>query len=360
MRRRDLARATGSRFRLDLLRAQLRPDPLGLALLDPAPLARIRLAGRDWLPIRVSGHRRSTGRISPARRSMRPFSPAQRGARPRCRSTACSATAPGSTISSPTPSLRDSLRPDGLIFHMSRCGSTLVSQMIAALPNMVAISEARPLDASDRAGARDGRRGSQEALVRAMVARARAAARRCAAFRAEAQFPAGHGAAPVPPRLPRCSLALPLPRSGRGAGQPDGRTRTRNRPGIDAACHLRNRCRERAAHGRTMSREAAGPGLRAAADAMAGGLGLAVHYRDLPGAISALSSTISASRGRRRRPVGDGRSRPVARQGADAGLNGRQRRQAAGRRRKAPRRRRASCREGLSPPRGDAAGHPAI
>lgn len=36
--------------------------------------------------------------------------------------------------------------PAGLIFHMSRCGSTLVSQMIAALPDMVAISEAQPLD----------------------------------------------------------------------------------------------------------------------------------------------------------------------------------------------------------------------
>ena len=37
--------------------------------------------------------------------------------------------------------------PDGLIFHMSRCGSTLVSQMLAALPGMVAVSEAEPFDA---------------------------------------------------------------------------------------------------------------------------------------------------------------------------------------------------------------------
>jgi len=36
--------------------------------------------------------------------------------------------------------------PDGLIFHMSRCGSTLVSQMLAAMPDSVVVSEAPPLD----------------------------------------------------------------------------------------------------------------------------------------------------------------------------------------------------------------------
>jgi Nif11 domain len=39
------------------------------------------------------------------------------------------------------------LRPSGFIFHMSRCGSTLVSQMLAALAHNVVISEANPLDA---------------------------------------------------------------------------------------------------------------------------------------------------------------------------------------------------------------------
>jgi hypothetical protein len=36
--------------------------------------------------------------------------------------------------------------PDGLIFHMSRCGSTLVSQMLAAMPGNIVVSEAPPLD----------------------------------------------------------------------------------------------------------------------------------------------------------------------------------------------------------------------
>lgn len=38
------------------------------------------------------------------------------------------------------------LPPSGFIFHMSRCGSTLVSQMLAALPHNVVISEASPID----------------------------------------------------------------------------------------------------------------------------------------------------------------------------------------------------------------------
>ena len=42
------------------------------------------------------------------------------------------------------------VRP-GFIFHMSRCGSTLIAQMLAALPQNIVISEAPPLDAILRA-----------------------------------------------------------------------------------------------------------------------------------------------------------------------------------------------------------------
>src|SRR6266542_3419017 len=38
------------------------------------------------------------------------------------------------------------LSPSGFIFHMSRCGSTLISQMLAALPQNIVISEAGPID----------------------------------------------------------------------------------------------------------------------------------------------------------------------------------------------------------------------
>lgn len=47
------------------------------------------------------------------------------------------------------------LQPQGLIFHMSRCGSTLVSQMLAAQPKNVVISEAGSIDAVLRARFKD-------------------------------------------------------------------------------------------------------------------------------------------------------------------------------------------------------------
>jgi hypothetical protein len=39
------------------------------------------------------------------------------------------------------------LPPSGFIFHMSRCGSTLVSQMLATIPHNIVVSEASPIDA---------------------------------------------------------------------------------------------------------------------------------------------------------------------------------------------------------------------
>ncbi len=47
------------------------------------------------------------------------------------------------------------LPPTGFIFHLSRCGSTLVAQMLAALPQNIVISEAPPIDAVLRAHWRD-------------------------------------------------------------------------------------------------------------------------------------------------------------------------------------------------------------
>jgi hypothetical protein len=44
------------------------------------------------------------------------------------------------------------LAPSGFIFHMSRCGSTLVGQLLASSPAHRVISEAAPIDAALRAG----------------------------------------------------------------------------------------------------------------------------------------------------------------------------------------------------------------
>lgn len=40
----------------------------------------------------------------------------------------------------------ETLEPDGIVFHMSRCGSTLVAQMLAAVPHHIMVSEAAPID----------------------------------------------------------------------------------------------------------------------------------------------------------------------------------------------------------------------
>ena len=47
--------------------------------------------------------------------------------------------------------LRPGLRPKGFIFHLSRSGARLVSQMLAKLPTNIVISEARPIDSVLRA-----------------------------------------------------------------------------------------------------------------------------------------------------------------------------------------------------------------
>jgi hypothetical protein len=48
------------------------------------------------------------------------------------------------------------LQPTCLIFHMSRCGSALVAQLLAALPQNVVLSEAGPADDALRAPYRIG------------------------------------------------------------------------------------------------------------------------------------------------------------------------------------------------------------
>ena len=66
---------------------------------------------------------------------------------------------------------RPGLAPSGFVFHLSRCGSTLVAQAFAALPHVLVISEAPPIDAVLRAHERDSRITDYERIVwlRAMI-----------------------------------------------------------------------------------------------------------------------------------------------------------------------------------------------
>jgi hypothetical protein len=59
------------------------------------------------------------------------------------------------------------LKLSGLIFHMSRCGSTVVSQMLAALSRNVVLSEPAPIDQILRLADRDPRVSDDE-LIRCL------------------------------------------------------------------------------------------------------------------------------------------------------------------------------------------------
>ncbi len=56
------------------------------------------------------------------------------------------------------------LEPDGFIFHLSRCGSTLLAQMFAGLSTALVISEPGPIDAVLRASSTHPGPGDGEAL----------------------------------------------------------------------------------------------------------------------------------------------------------------------------------------------------
>jgi hypothetical protein len=59
------------------------------------------------------------------------------------------------------------LSPTGFVFHMSRCGSTLAAQMLAASPSNIVVAEAPPIDALVRL---EDETADRVALLRAMVA----------------------------------------------------------------------------------------------------------------------------------------------------------------------------------------------
>jgi len=125
-------------------------DPLGLARLSAPPLAGPALPPRDWLPVAVTADAGAMAvdwaRFGPeplraafyedaVRRALRlPFNRAFR-----YRTGLRDLVARAETMAS--------LAPCGFIFHMSRCGSTLAAQLLAALDDSIVIAEAAPLDA---------------------------------------------------------------------------------------------------------------------------------------------------------------------------------------------------------------------
>ena len=126
------------------------PDPVRISKFVRPSLAGSALPPREWLPIAVTADDGAVAvdwaRFGPEpfrepfyedtiRRALRlPFNRVFR-----YRTGLHDLIAQAETLKS--------LAPAGFIFHMSRCGSTLVAQMLAALSDSIVISEAAPLDA---------------------------------------------------------------------------------------------------------------------------------------------------------------------------------------------------------------------
>jgi hypothetical protein len=128
--------------------AGLNADPLGTWRFSGAPITSYTAPEGDWLPIAIVP---SMGELAVdwAHFAGRPLSdsffedslrrarhrPLNRLARPRTPLQALAA-----------PAGEEARAPAGFVFHQSRCGSTLVSQMLAADVRNVVVSEAAPID----------------------------------------------------------------------------------------------------------------------------------------------------------------------------------------------------------------------
>lgn len=140
-------------------------DPAGIMRLATSAPNASAWPSRHWLPVQAVGpaidwaHFAGAPLSEPfftesARRAMaRPFNRLFRHV-----------TTLGDLVERAEP--EGALAPDGFVFHMSRCGSTLVAQMLAALPGVIMVSEAAPLDAAVRLGALEPLKAMVAALGR--------------------------------------------------------------------------------------------------------------------------------------------------------------------------------------------------
>ena len=174
------ARERGVGLDVDAVRHAAVADPLGVSRWDDQPLSQDWPEG-DWLPVHAEGGPEpyvdwaqfagaplTAPFFEESRRkaAVLPFNAAFRRR-----------TSLAGFIAAATP--ERTRTPRGLIFHMSRCGSTLVAQMLASAARNTVISEAPPLDAAVQlevfaaASGRDG--GVLAAMVSALGRRQPAA-----------------------------------------------------------------------------------------------------------------------------------------------------------------------------------------
>ena len=146
----EIAASAGAALDTDSVHAAIQPDPLSLDRFSPATLTGHDLPDRQWLPIAIVPAVRELA-IEWAHFGGAPltapfFEDNLRQARSLPFNRVFRQYTPLSALAK-TPPGEDQRVPDGFVFHLSRCGSTLVSQMIGSMPGSAVISEAPPLDA---------------------------------------------------------------------------------------------------------------------------------------------------------------------------------------------------------------------
>jgi len=170
----EMARSHAIALDADDLGGLLRPDPLGLGRLAPPVLIDGFAPQAGWLPAELTwdgAQHAVTWTWFGARRLTEPFFEGSlRRAMQRPFNRLFRFRTPLSQLDRWLEAL-PTLKPDGFIFHMSRCGSTLAAQMLAGLDSQVVVSEAPPIDAVvqlERAAA-GPHTAAHTALLRAMV-----------------------------------------------------------------------------------------------------------------------------------------------------------------------------------------------
>ena len=171
---REISRHHGVYLSEDIVRQMIRPDPVGISRFVAPPIALDRWPDAGWRPAR-SAPGAGAPMFDWAWFGDAPLSdPFYEGTVRRVASrpfslmfltrTSLSALVAGHEED-------EALVPDGFVFHLSRCGSTLAGRMLAAVPGHVVVSEAEPIDAVVQWAAVSGRPlDEQVAALRAVVA----------------------------------------------------------------------------------------------------------------------------------------------------------------------------------------------
>ena len=158
------------------IRSAIQPDPLGIARYMPAPPDGSGWPPRHWLPIGIVSQSHDIFvdwlRFGPEPLTAPFFEQSIHAAlyRPfnrlfRYRMTLDDFLAEARR----QERTGSSLMPRGFIFHMSRCGSTLVSRMLAAPDDNIVVSEAAPIDGAVQLASATLHNARRPEILRAMM-----------------------------------------------------------------------------------------------------------------------------------------------------------------------------------------------